>query len=902
MTRRALLIATGRYQHRDLPNLHCAKQNLSQLGRVLRDPRRGGFAVVTEVLDKRADDVRAALDDFLIGSGRPDDELLIYILGHGISRAKKYYLAASNTNPDAPAAVSISGEFIREQLAASRARSIVLLVDTCFSGMIAGLGADSDHDSELAEGFNTAVMHGISAYDHVKDRINGNLRQREVFRAILTAANSIQTADAGPSGGMSVFTDKVVSGLRGEAAARDGQRILFDDLANHVIYRLEHETAPQQPQRMIMGDQRHFVLSHRPPPVPASEPASEPIAQPVTVTTTHSPPPKPTSTTTTAARPSAQTSPAPTPALPAPPPPAGEQRRVRHVLRRHRRHLALTLAVLLTGAAALLWTRPWAAPASETWTRTAADQNGDPNGQCVGVSDGTTSFVPPSTSPTESGLFAAVKDLNSSTSAPNGTDASGYPAVTLVVASSFTKINTPCHPPQPLSGANGATPSCAGGPGAAQPAKDDPYVANDANVSGAITELRGVIAAVCLHNRTYGEQPQIHLLIANVGASFLYAKDVAQTIATTPTHAPLAAVIGLNESSQQTQDAIAALAEHNIPILASSASADAFVVNPKDNTRVYRQYFRTDSNNARAADILTQFVSGAHSNRFGQVLDKQRPCIIAAKLPDSYSVNLADDLRQRWAASHNGDKPPIQQYTPSSVYTELANSQTCREPQPGSTTPPFDAVLYTGRTHDLQHVLQAMDSLGYPPTVPLVAGDDLTELDANPHELDNLGGMTRPIYYSDIGFTDLTDYRNREPGKKLDPFVRAITPIIGTTIPLTGHMMLAFDSAWVMGETLSAVNQRGDEYKLFTGGGKPLWNAIIDQLDHTCGDKSILASTGRISFDRNGAPMSKLVVIQHRDPGDGTLSTVYVNGAFTPEDLRTYMLNNDPHDPRCQLP
>lgn len=901
MSRRALLIATGRYQHRDLPNLSCAKQNLAHLCRVLRDPEHGRFTAVTEVLDKRADDVRATLNNFLISSGRPDDELLIYILGHGISRAKKYYLAATNTNPDAPAAVSVSGDFIREQLATSRARSIVLLVDTCFSGLIAGLGAGPEHDSELAEGFNSAIMHGISAYDQIKDRVNGSLRQREVFRAILTAANGIQTADAGPSGGMSVFTDKVVSALAGEATAHDGRRILFDDLANHVIYGLEHDTAPQQPQRMIMGDQRHFVLSHRaPPPTPRAEPAT----QPVSVTTTHSPPPP---STATATRPANQVSAPATPASHAQPSdvtaaPADGQRTTRRLPRPRRTHLALTLALLLTATAALLWTHPWTAPAGETWATTIADRNGDPNGQCVGVSDGTTTFVPPSTSPTESGLFAAVRDLNSSTSAPNGTDASGYPAVTVVVASSFTTISTPCQSPRPTSAATGSTPSCAGSPGAATPTKDDAYVARDANVSGAITELRGVIAAVCLHNRTYAEQPQIHLLVANVGASFMYAKNVAKTIATTTTHAPLAAVIGLNESSQQTQDAISTLAEHNIPILASSASADAFTTNPSNSARVHRQYFRTDSNNARAADILTQFVSGATPNRFGQVLNKHRPCVIAAREPDSYSVNLAEDLRQRWATSHNGQTPPIQPYTPSSVYTELANSQTCRQPQPGSSTPPFDVVLYSGRTHDLQHVLQAMDALGYPPSVPLVAGDDLTELDANPHELDNLGGETRPIYYSDIGFTDLADYRDREPGKKLDSFVRAITPVIGDTIPLTGHMMLAFDSAWVLGETLSAVNQRHDEHSLFTNGGNPLWNAVIDQLDHTCGDKAILASTGRISFDRNGAPMSKLVVIQRRDPANGTLSTVYVNGAFTPEDLRTYMQYNDPQDPRCQLP
>lgn len=77
------------------------------------------------------------IEDFF-ADRRHDDLLLLYFSCHGIKDdAGRLYFAGSNTKAQRLAATGISSVFVNEQIARSRSRRKVLLLDCCFSGAFA---------------------------------------------------------------------------------------------------------------------------------------------------------------------------------------------------------------------------------------------------------------------------------------------------------------------------------------------------------------------------------------------------------------------------------------------------------------------------------------------------------------------------------------------------------------------------------------------------------------------------------------------------------------------------------------------------------------------------------------------------------------------------------------------
>jgi len=270
-SRFALLIATGRYDHPGLQQLRSPVRDAEGLTEVLQDHRIGGFEVRT-VVDGRQHEVNRAIEDFFLDRGR-DDLLLLHISCHGIKNDDgELYFAARDTDRRLLGSTGVSAAFLHTQMRRCRAKSIVLLLDCCYSGAFLP-GSKGD----------TAV--------HVKEELAGH------GRAVLTATNRAEYAWEGNQLSElepepSRFTGAVIEGLRsGEADGNRDGLVSVHDLYDYVYERLRADGVKQRPQmwseleyrvviaRSLLGDRRAEREEREAPPAGQQTQVSSPKAQ-----------------------------------------------------------------------------------------------------------------------------------------------------------------------------------------------------------------------------------------------------------------------------------------------------------------------------------------------------------------------------------------------------------------------------------------------------------------------------------------------------------------------------------------------------------------------------------------------------------------------------------------------
>ncbi|WP_255954872.1 caspase family protein, partial [Streptomyces odontomachi] len=227
-SRRALLIATGEYESPALQRLRSPARDAAGLAEVLRDPRVGQFGV-TQVIDRPQHEVNRHLEGFFMDRSR-DDLLLLHMSCHGIKDDNgRLYFAARDTDRRLLASTATSAAFVHDQLRHCRARSIVVLLDCCYSG---------------------AFLPGTKGDDavHVSEELAGH------GRAILTATNRTEYAWEGEhltalSPEPSWFTGAVIEGLvTGEADQDQDGLIGVQELYEYVYERTLTAGVRQRPQ------------------------------------------------------------------------------------------------------------------------------------------------------------------------------------------------------------------------------------------------------------------------------------------------------------------------------------------------------------------------------------------------------------------------------------------------------------------------------------------------------------------------------------------------------------------------------------------------------------------------------------------------------------------------------
>jgi hypothetical protein len=253
-SREALIIATGTHEDQSLRRLRAPAQDAAELARVLADPAIGDFHV-KQVIDQPAHVVRRAMERFFANRSL-DDLLLVHLSCHGVKDDDgRLHFAATDTEKDWLASSAVPATFLDDLMKRCRARSIVLLLDCCYSGAFLP-GSKGDE--------------GV----HLKEEFAGR------GRAVLTASNAIEYAWEGDElsgkGQSSLFTAAIVEGLETGEADRDRDgAISIGDLHTHISERVAAAKRGQTPLMWALEIERNLYIARNPHP-PAVEPVTLP--------------------------------------------------------------------------------------------------------------------------------------------------------------------------------------------------------------------------------------------------------------------------------------------------------------------------------------------------------------------------------------------------------------------------------------------------------------------------------------------------------------------------------------------------------------------------------------------------------------------------------------------------
>jgi Tol biopolymer transport system component len=247
--RSALVIATTAYSDASLRALRAPATDAGDFAEILADPAIGGFTV-TSVIDRTANEMRIAIEEFLNGRA-PEELVVVYVSCHGLTDLRRrLYFTATDTVKIRLAATGVESAWVLDQLDECRARSQVVILDCCFSGAFV---AGAKGDDEI--GLNSLAAPGRG-------------------RAVLTASNAREYSFEGglgaePTGGAaalgSVFTAALLAGLRDGAADRDGDGFVSVDEAYAYAYQhVRAQGIAQTPQRWLSGGEGYLFLARNP--------------------------------------------------------------------------------------------------------------------------------------------------------------------------------------------------------------------------------------------------------------------------------------------------------------------------------------------------------------------------------------------------------------------------------------------------------------------------------------------------------------------------------------------------------------------------------------------------------------------------------------------------------------
>ncbi len=228
--RRALLIGTAAYPADPaLPDLRCPVNDVDGMAEVLQSPELGGFETVELLRDATSNEAKRALVAFCRDAKR-NDTVLFYYSGHGkLDGSFALHLCTTDSEIDLLEATALPISFVRDQFKKCRAENRVMLLDCCFSGAAAGVSARSALDDTLK-----LSVEGTGTY-------------------LMTASDSIETAQEKEGDDYGVFTKHVIEGLRTGAADVIGRGfVTMDDLYEYVAKEIRADS-PQRPNREFSG-------------------------------------------------------------------------------------------------------------------------------------------------------------------------------------------------------------------------------------------------------------------------------------------------------------------------------------------------------------------------------------------------------------------------------------------------------------------------------------------------------------------------------------------------------------------------------------------------------------------------------------------------------------------------
>ncbi|WP_381795517.1 AAA domain-containing protein [Streptomyces niveus] len=253
--RRALLIGNEHYDDGRFLPLASVRADVWGLAQVLKHRNIGNFVSVQTVSDLTADDMRAAIGEFL--QDRDEDELaLVYVSGHGVRTVRdggEFHFVAKDTDYDSVAATGVSAGFLNDSLEECVAPQKIVMIDCCRSGGFAvGLRtSDRRPDSSVAKSGEQPPLTSRGVY---------------VLSSSRAGEDSFADAGSGDDVKPSAFTGEVIEALRTGKVSKDGgSEVKVSDLFHYVNRRMRAQDGGRQvPVHSAHGVDDRIVIADSP--------------------------------------------------------------------------------------------------------------------------------------------------------------------------------------------------------------------------------------------------------------------------------------------------------------------------------------------------------------------------------------------------------------------------------------------------------------------------------------------------------------------------------------------------------------------------------------------------------------------------------------------------------------
>jgi hypothetical protein len=257
----AILIGVSDFHETDaLPNLPAVRNNIADLRDSLTNPRHGILDGANCAVANNPESPREFMDRLRAVIRQTDDFLLVYYAGHGLRHPVRddLWLTLSSTDPEALNGTAVPLDWVKEEIEHSPARTKLLVLDCCYSGLAIG-------------------------------RMSATIDQRELeVRGSAVLASSPRNAKSHSPVGhrYTAFTGQMVT-LLNAGSPNAGEALTVTSLYRRVSVGLARDGFPK-PMLAATGTTGDLLLRRTPQP---EQPAEPPVQIPSVARVEPAPPP-----------------------------------------------------------------------------------------------------------------------------------------------------------------------------------------------------------------------------------------------------------------------------------------------------------------------------------------------------------------------------------------------------------------------------------------------------------------------------------------------------------------------------------------------------------------------------------------------------------------------------------
>ena len=278
---RAVLIGASEFA--DLPGLPAVRSNLTDLADALANPLTGILPRDHCTIVSTPDSTATFMRQLRAVAKQAEDFLLVYYAGHGVRdqiRDDRLYLAVRETDPEGPDGTAVPFDSVRDVIEHSPARTRVLILDCCYSGLAVGAMSDSAVDiQEVAVGGTAVITSSPKNRRSLSPPGERNTAFTRELISLLTAGSPI------PNEPLTVRT--TFRSLQVALAARHlpEPKLKVTDTSSDVL--LRRMPPPPKPAPIVIESEIRAISTALTVDIPDSKP---PITAPVlTIASTHQP-------------------------------------------------------------------------------------------------------------------------------------------------------------------------------------------------------------------------------------------------------------------------------------------------------------------------------------------------------------------------------------------------------------------------------------------------------------------------------------------------------------------------------------------------------------------------------------------------------------------------------------